>query len=110
MEIRRLHSPTTVMSAATDRRIVSLLVRARMSLRRQRRDNSFYHRLAVTGRNPRAALESELGELLPPRREWPRPGMAARGAAREHGTDPTSSALVDWVLSKFGTPVSSSPD
>lgn len=106
----RQHPPLTLMSAATDRRIVSLLVRARMSLRRQRRDNSFYHRLAETGHNPRRALESELSQLLPPRRNWPRPGMAARKAAQEHGTDAVTTALVDWLVSQFGTPLASSPD
>src|SRR5690242_12456222 len=110
MGIRQHHPPLTLMSAATDRRIVSLLVRARMSLRRQRRDNSFYHRLAETGRNPRRALESELWAVLPPRQVWPRPGLAARRAAREHGADAVSTVLVDWVISQFGTPVGSSPD
>src|SRR5262245_4516064 len=109
MGIRQPRQPLALMSAATDRRIVSLLVRARMSLRRQRRDNSFYHRLSETGRNPRAALESELSLLLPPRREWPRPGMNARRAALEQGTDPVSAVLVDWLVGQFGTPRVSSP-
>jgi hypothetical protein len=110
MGTRQGQMPLTLMSAATDRRIVSLLVRARMSLRRQRRDNSFYHRLVETGRNPRRALESELTALLPPRREWPRPGLPIRRPAREHGTDAVSTSLVDWVISQFGTPTESSPD
>lgn len=108
MGIRQLTQQPTLMSAATDRRILKLLVRARMSLRRQRRDNSFYHRLAETGRNPRVALESDLADLLPPRREWPRPGTAARNAARTNGLDAVSIALVDWLLSSFATPRRSS--
>ena len=109
MGIRQPTQQPTLMSAATDRRILTLLVRARMSLRRQRRDNSFYHRLAETGRNPRVALESDLAALLPPRREWPRPGTAARNAARTNGLDAVSIALVDWLLSNFATPRRSSP-
>jgi hypothetical protein len=80
-----------------------------MSLRRQRRDNSFYHRLAETGRNPRVALESDLADLLPPRREWPRPGTPARNAARTNGLDAVSIALVDFLLRSFSTPRQSSP-
>lgn len=109
MGIRQLTQQPTLMSAATDRRILTLLVRARMSLRRQRRDNSFYHRLAETGRNPRVALESDLADLLPPRREWPRPGTAARNAARTNGLDAASIALVDFLLRNFSTPRRSSP-
>ena len=109
MGIRQPTQQPTLMSAATDRRILTLLVRARMSLRRQRRDNSFYHRLAQTGRNPRVDLESDLADLLPPRREWPRPGTAARNAARANGLDAVSTALVDFLLSNFSTPRQSSP-
>lgn len=109
MGIRQLTHQRTLLSAATDRRILTLLPRARMSLRRQRRDNSFYHRLAETGRNPRVALESDLADLLPARREWPRPGTAARNAARTNGLDAVSIALVDWLLSNFSTPRRSSP-
>lgn len=100
---------TDIMSVATDRRILSLLVRTRMSVRRQRRDNSFYHRLAANGRNPRAAVEAELVELFPPRREWPTPGQSARRRAERNGTDSVSVALVDWVLSQFGTPSATAP-
>lgn len=80
-----------------------------MSVRRQRRDNSFYHRLAASGRNPRAAVEAELIELFPPRREWPTPGQSARRRADRNGTDPVSAALVDWLVSQFGTPSTGAP-
>lgn len=110
MGIRQKHAPPSLMSAATDRRILTLLVRMRMSLRRQRRDNSFYHRLAETGENPRVALESELAALLPPRRDWPRPGTAARELASRTGKDAISVALVESLLSSFATPRKSSPD
>jgi hypothetical protein len=93
-----------IMSAATDRRIADLLVRARMSLRRQRRENGFYHRLAETGRNPRADLERELDGLLPPRRDWPRPSREARRAANHQGRDATALALTNWLLQRWSTP------
>ena len=109
MGIRPSKAVTDIMSVATDRRILSLLVRARMSVRRQRRDNSFYHRLAANGRNPRAAVEAELVELFPPRREWPTPGQSARRRAEGNGTDPVSAALVDWLVSQFGTPSAAAP-
>lgn len=109
MGIRHPHKPPGLMSAATDRRILALLVRARMSLRRQRRDNSFYHRLAVTGRNPRATLEAELASLLPPRRDWPTPGIRARRRATQLGIDPVAVTLTDWLLSQLSTPKRRSP-
>ncbi|MGE3507265.1 MAG: reverse transcriptase domain-containing protein [Vicinamibacterales bacterium] len=109
MGIRPFMPATDIMSVATDRRVLSLLVRARMSVRRQRRDNSFYHRLAANGRNPRAAVEAELAELFPPRRDWPTPGQPARRRAAQNGTDPVSVALVDWILSQFGAPRRTAP-
>lgn len=109
MGIRSSPPATDLMSVATDRRILSLLVRARMSVRRQRRDNSFYHRLAANGRNPRAAIEAELVELFPPRREWPGPGQRARSRALRNGSDAVNAVLVDWLLSQFGTPLRDSP-
>ena len=110
MGIQTSSSHLNLMSAATDRRILTLLVRMRMSLRRQRRDNSFYHRLAETGENPRVALEAELAELLPPRRDWPRPGTGARALASKTGKDAISIALVEWLLGNISTPRGSSPD
>jgi len=109
MGIRPSNAVTDIMSVATDRRILRLLVRARMSVRRQRRDNSFYHRLAANGRNPRAAVEAELVELFPPRREWPTPGQSTRRRAERNGTDPVSAALVDWLVSQFGKPSAAAP-
>jgi hypothetical protein len=109
MGIRPSAAQTDIMSVATDRRILSLLVRARMSVRRQRRDNSFYHRLAANGRNPRAAIEAELANLFPPRRDWPSPGQRARRRAAQNGTDAVSTALVDWLLSQSGTPSRAAP-
>ena len=110
MGIRHHKNPSNIMSVATDRRILSLLVRARMSLRRQRRDTSFYHRLAQTGRNPRTSTEADLSALLPPRREWPRPGLRARRIAAERGLDAVSIVLVDWLLSNISKPNRESPD
>ena len=98
------------MSVATDRHIISLLVRARMSLRRQRRNTIFYHRLARTGRNPRIDLEAELSVLFPPRRDWPRPGLPARRDALARGLDPMSIALVHWLLRNISKPKRESPD
>lgn len=109
MGIQPSKTVTDIMSVATDRRILSLLVRARMSVRRQRRDNSFYHRLAANGRNPRAAVEAELVELFPPRREWPTPGQSARRRAERNGTDPVNGVLVDWLVSQFGKPSAAAP-
>ena len=100
---------SNMMSVASDRRILTLLVRARMSLRRQRRDSSFYHRLAQTGRNPKNRVEVELSALFPPRREWPRPGLPARRSAIARGLDPVSSTLVDWLLSRISKPKRESP-
>ena len=110
MGIRHHKNRSNIMSVANDRRILSLLVRARMSLRRQRRDSSFYHRLAQTGRNPSASIEAELSALLPPRREWPRPGLPARRSAVERGLDPVSIALINWLLSNISKPNRESPD
>ena len=110
MGIRPHNIPSSMMSVATDRRIVSLLVRARMSLRRQRRNTIFYHRLARTGRNPRIGVEAELSALFPPRRAWPRPGLPARRADLARGRDPTSTALVDWLLRNISKPKRESPD
>ena len=110
MGIRPHNVPSNIMSVATDRRILSLLVRARMSLRRQRRNTIFYHRLARTGRNPRIGLEDELSALFPPRRAWPRPGLPARRAALARGLDPMSIALVDWLLRNISKPKRESPD
>ena len=110
MGIRPHNVPSSMMSVATDRRILGLLVRARMSLRRQRRNTIFYHRLARTGRNPRIDLEDELSALFPPRRAWPRPGLPARRAAHARGLDPLSIALVDWLLTNISKPKRESPD
>lgn len=110
MGIRHQQHRSNLMSVASDRRILSLLVRARMSLRRQRREGSFYHRLAKTGQNPRTGLETELSALFPPRREWPRPGFGARRSAADRGLDPVSITLVEWLLSNFSKPNSESPD
>ena len=110
MGIRPHNIPSSMMSVATDRRILSLLVRARMSLRRQRRNTIFYHRLARTGRNPRIGVEAELSALFPPRRAWPRPGLPARRADLARGLDPTSTALVDWLLRNISKPKRESPD
>ena len=107
---RHNSSYTDLMSVASDRRILTLLVRARMSLRRQRRDSSFYHRLAKTGRNPRADLEDELSRLFPPRREWPRPGLEVRRRAGERGLDPMSASLIDWLLRNYSKPKGECPD
>ncbi len=109
MGVRHSTIPRDIMSVATDRRIIELLVRIRMSLRRQRRDNSFYHRLAVTGRNPRAALEKELNGLFPPRSEWPTPGVRARRSAQERGRDAVAHALTNWLVSIWSTPRTTSP-
>ena len=109
MGIRRRKTRSNMMSVASDRRILTLLVRARMSLRRQRRDSSFYHRLAQTGRNPKNRVEVELSALFPPRREWPRPGLPARRSAIARGLDPVSSTLVDWLLSRISKPKRESP-
>ena len=110
MGIRHQQHRPNIMSVASDRRILGLLVRARMSLRRQRRDSSFYHRLAQTGQNPRASLEAELSALFPPRREWPRPGLATRRSAAKRGVDPASVVLVNWLLSNISKPKHKSPD
>ena len=100
-----------ILSVATDRHIVELLVRMRMGVRRKRRDFGFYERLGKTKKPHRITpVATTLATLLPPRNDWPRPAAKTRQAASIRGKDATAQLLVKWILSRWGTPRTESPD
>jgi hypothetical protein len=96
------------MSCATDRRILGLLVRIRMRGRRCRRTEEFFRRLTAAGRWD-AGADGLLERMLPPRRDWPRPGQHQRNQGNDDGRDALADTLVAWVLAQLSTPYKESP-
>ena len=101
--------PKSLLHVATDRRVVELIVRARMTLRRFRRDKLFFDRLAVTGQNYAQAGDKILQDLLPPRREWPRPSLSSRKRALERGGDAIAELMVKHIMRKWSEPNQHAP-
>ncbi len=109
MGVMKHRARNGLMSFATDRQVVSLLVRMRLAVKRKRREFGFYHRIALTNPAKGGTVSGLLSEVLPPRRQWPRPNAARRKLSARRGTDAVGELLVDFVMREWGTPKAESP-
>jgi hypothetical protein len=80
-----------------------------MMLCRFRRDKLFFDRLAVTGQNYAQAGDKILQDLLPPRREWPRPSLPRRKRALERGGDAIAELMVEHIMRRWSEPNQHAP-
>lgn len=103
-----LASLPTLEQVASDRRIVTLLVRARLREASARRESVFYERIADDERTPGRRTRLQL--LLPPRRHWPRPHPKQRKRLAAQGVDARAIALSDWIMRQWGIPKHAAPD
>lgn len=97
-----LPSHLTLERIASDRRIVSMLVRARLRDASTERTKVFFDRAADDERTRRR--EGTLNALLPRRRQWPRPSPKRRRALAQQGLDARAEALINWIMRRWGTP------
>lgn len=98
-----------LMSFATDRDVVSLLVRMRLSLKRKRREFGFFHRIALSQPGTSNTATGLLSGIFPPRRQWPRPNADRRRLSAKRGTDASGELLIAYIMRQWGTPKSTSP-
>src|SRR5688572_10814835 len=93
----------TLEEACSDRRIVRLIVRARLRRGRAQRDALFSRRMVGKGGLPNTVHSSEISPMMPPRSEWPRPGMQRRRAAQVNGNDAMVTVLTEYIMGMWST-------